>query len=149
MAATDDRNDPYRSFNFEVDFGDQTIAGFTEVTGLNADGDAADYREGTDKVNSVRKLLGLRKYTNIQLKRGFTKNDRLWQWYASAANGRNDRRDGTITLLDEQRRAVLRWRVRGAWVNKIETGGFKANASEVLIETVELVHEGVTLEPVR
>lgn len=149
MAATDDRNDPYRSFNFEVDFGDQTIAGFTEVTGLNADGDVADYREGTDKVNSVRKLLGLRKYTNIQLKRGFTKNDRLWQWYASTANGRNDRRDGTITLLDEQRRAVLRWRVRAAWVNKIETGGFKANASEVLIETVELVHEGVTLEPVR
>src|SRR4051794_29924163 len=106
MAATAARNAPYRGFNFEVDFGDQTIAGFSEVTGLNTDGDAADYREGIDKVNSVRKLMGLRKYSNVQLKRGYTKNDRLWRWYTNIANGALDRRDGTITLMDEQRRPV-------------------------------------------
>lgn len=148
MATTDNRNDPFRSFNFEVDFGDQTIAGFSEVTGLTVDGDATDYREGTDRVNSVRKLLGLRKYTNIQLKRGYTRNDKLWRWFSATANGINDRRDGIITLLDEQRRPVLRWRIRAAWVNKLETSGFKASASEVLIETVELVHEGALMEAV-
>lgn len=148
MAATDNRNDPLRSFNFLVNFGDETIAGFSEVTGLTVDGDATDYREGTDKVNSVRKLVGLRKYTNIQLKRGYTRNDKLWRWFADTANGKDNRRDGIITLLDEERRPVLRWRVKSAWVNKLETGGFKASASEVLIETVELVHEGVLMEAV-
>jgi phage tail-like protein len=146
MAATDARNDPYRGFNFEVDFGDQAIAAFSEVTGLAGDGDAVDYREGTDKVNHVRKLVGLRKFGNITLKRGYTRNDRLWRWYAAIANGTPDRRDGTITLLDEGRRPVLRWRVRAAWVNKIEGPGLKANGNEVALESVELAHEGVTLE---
>jgi phage tail-like protein len=50
--------------------------------------------------------------------------------------------------MDEQRRAVLRWRVKAAWLNKLETGGFKASASEVLIETAELVHEGLQMEAV-
>ena len=31
-----------------------------------------DYREGTDMQPNVRKLVGLRKYTNITLKRGYT-----------------------------------------------------------------------------
>lgn len=146
MPVIDDRNDPFRSFNFVVNFGDDTIAGFTEVTGLTVDGDATDYREGTDKFNNVRKLLGLRKYTNIQMKRGYTRNDKMWRWFAATASGKNDRRDGLITLQDEQHRPVLRWRVKAAWLNKLETGGFKANASEVLIETVELVHEGVQME---
>jgi phage tail-like protein len=146
MAATDARNDPYRGFNFEVDFGDQTIAAFSEVSGLTAEGDAVDYREGTDKVNHVRKLVGLRKFAMIVLKRGYTRNDRLWRWYAAIADGTPDRRDGTITLLDEARTPVLRWRVRAAWVNKIEGPSLKASGNEVAIESVELCHEGLSIE---
>lgn len=148
MAATDARNDPYRGFNFTANFGDDTSAGFTEITGLTVEGDAADYREGLDKANSVRKLMGLRKFANIQLKRGYTKNNRFWQWYANVLQGVPDRRDGVITLMDESRRPVLRWVVKAAWINKIETSAFKANASEVMLETVELVHEGVVMEAV-
>ncbi len=148
MAATDARNDPYRAFNFEVNFGDDTIAGFSEVSGLVAEGDPADYREGRDKWNHVRRLIGLRKFPNLQLKRGYTKNNKFWLWYANIANGRPDRRDGIITLLDEGHRPVLRWHVRAAWVNKIEGPSLKASGSEVAIESVELCHEGITFEPV-
>ncbi len=148
MAATDARNDPYRGFNFEVSFGESAAAGFSAVSGLTAEGDVAEYREGSDRSNSVRKLPGLRKFANVQLKRGVTRDDKLWRWYAGTANGKSDRREVTITLLDEQRRPVLRWLLRAAWVNKIESGGLKASASEILIETVELVHEGVSIEPV-
>lgn len=148
MAATDARNDPYRSFNFTANFGDDTSAGFTEISGLTVEGDAVDYREGVDKANAMRKLIGLRKYANIQLKRGYTKNNKFWLWFSNIQQGVQDRRDGVITLMDESRRPVLRWVVKAAWINKIETGGFKSNASEVLLETVELVHEGVVMEPV-
>jgi phage tail-like protein len=146
MAATDARNDPYRGFNFVVDFGDQTIAAFSEVSGLTAEGDSVDYREGTDKANNVRKLVGLRKFANITLKRGYTRNNKLWLWYANIANGTQDRRDGTITLLDEARTAVLRWRLRAAWVNKIEGPALKASGNDVALESVELCHEGLSIE---
>lgn len=148
MAATDARNDPYRAFNYEVDFGDKTSAGFSEVSGLTADGDHVDYREGTDPFNYVRRLTGLRKYANIRLIRGYTKNDKLWQWYEAIANGKNDRRDIIITLKDEEHKPVLRWTVVAAWVNKIEGPTLKAAGNDIALEAVEICHEGIHMQRV-
>lgn len=144
--ATGDRRDPYRSFNFQLVIDGVPLGAFTECSGLTAEGDPVDYREGTDVAPNVRKLVGLRKYTNIMLKRGYTQDTSLWQWYVNIANGIPDRRNVTIVLLNEERQAVLRWHAEGAWVNKIEGPMFKASGNEVAMESVELVHEGLTLE---
>jgi phage tail-like protein len=147
--ATADRRDPYRSFNFELEIDGVPLGAFAEASGLTAEGDAVDYREGTDKQNHVRKLVGLRKSTNITLKRGYTKDDSLWRWYLSVANGDPDRvirRAVTIVLKNEAREPVLRWQAANAWINKIEGPSFKASGNEVAMESVELVHEGLTLE---
>lgn len=143
--ATGERRDPYRSFNFEV-IVDGVRSAFSECSGLTADGDAVDYREGTDMQPNVRKLMGLRKYTNITLKRGYTQDNSLWQWYTNIANGIADRRNVTITLMNEERKAVIRWHAENAWINKIEGPGFKASSNEVSVESVDLVHEGLTME---
>lgn len=143
--ATGERRDPYRSFNFEV-IVDGVRSAFSECSGLTADGDAVDYREGTDMQPNVRKLMGLRKYTNLTLKRGYTQDNSLWQWYTNIANGIADRRNVTITLMNEERKAVIRWHAENAWINKIEGPGFKASSNEVSVESVDLVHEGLTME---
>jgi phage tail-like protein len=72
--ANGQRNDPYRSFNFRVDIDGLESAAFSEVSGLTAEGDSVDYREGTDATNTVRKLIGLRKFGTLTLKRGYTTN---------------------------------------------------------------------------
>jgi phage tail-like protein len=143
--ATGQRNDPYRSFNFRVEIDGLTVGSFSECSGLSSDGDAVDYREGTDLPLNVRKLPGLRKYSNISLKRGYTKNKELWEWYRNIVNGVADRRNGTIILMDEERRDVLRWDFENGWINKIEAPSFKATGNEVAIESVEIVHEGLKL----
>lgn len=143
--ATGTRVDPYRSFNFRVEIDGLTVGAFSECSGLSSDGDAIDYREGTDKPLTVRKLPGLRKYANISLKRGYTPNTELWAWYRNIVNGVSDRRNGSIILMDEERRDVLRWNFENGWINKIEAPSFKASGNEVAIETVEIVHEGLTL----
>ena len=66
--ATGDRNDPYRSFNFQLEIDNIPTGAFSECSGLTAEGDAVDYREGTDLQPNVRKLVGLRKFSNIVLK---------------------------------------------------------------------------------
>lgn len=144
--ATDKRNDPFRTFNFEVQIEGTPVAAFSEVSGLTAEGDPVDYREGTDPANNVRKLVGLRKFTNITLKRGYTQNDTLWRWYVNIANGVRDRRNGSIVLRDEAHTPVLRWNFENAWVNKIEGPTMNATSNEVGIEAVELCHEGLTME---
>ena len=84
---TGNRDDPYRGFNFRIELDDATVASFSECSGLTFDTDPVEYREGTDIPLHVRKLTGLRKFANIALKRGFTDNTELWDWYNKILNG--------------------------------------------------------------
>ena len=144
--ATDERIDPFRVFNFIVDIDNTTVAGFSEVAGLTAEGDPVEYREGADVENHVRKLTGLRKYANLTFKRGYTKDATLWQWFAAIANGEDDRRAITITMMDEAHKPVMRWNAEGSWINKIEGPSFNATGNEVSIENMEVCHEKLTIE---
>jgi len=144
--ATADRRDPYRTFNFQLEIDGVPLGAFSEASGLTAEGDAVDYREGTDLQQNVRKLTGLRKYSNIMLKRGYTQDKALWRWYGNIVNGQPDRRNVTIVLMNESRQPVLRWHAENAWVNKIEGPSFKAAGNEIAMESVELVHEGLTID---
>jgi phage tail-like protein len=144
--ANDQRTDPYRGYNFMLEIDNVPKGAFAEVGGLTAEGDSVDYREGTDMQSNVRKLPGMRKYTNVTLKRGTTQDKSLWQWYTNIMNGVADRRSVTIVLLDEARKPALRWHCENAWINKIEGPSLKASGNEVAMESVELVHEGLTLE---
>ena len=146
MPATGARNDPYRVFNFRVESDNLPIGAFSEVSGLSVDGDGVDYREGTDRDNIVRKLVGLRKVAALSFKRGYVQNDLLWQWYGNIARGVPDRRDGSVVLMDEAHNDVLRWSFRQAWINKVEGPSLKATGNEVAIETMELLHEGLVME---
>lgn len=145
MPQTGKRDDPYQQFNFLVEIDGISRAGFMECSGATTDTDPVDYREGADINLNVRKLSGLRKYTNIVLKRGYTKDKTLWAWRKKIINGDMDRRSADIVLLDEARNEVLRWRLREAWISKWESGPFDAKGNAVLVETVELMHEGLEL----
>lgn len=140
------RNDPYGQFNFLVEIDGIAAAGFSECSGLTHDTDPIEYREGSDPQLTVRKLTGLRKYTNIVLKRGFTQDDALWKWRKDIVNGKVERKSGSIKLLDEERSTVLRWNFREGWIAKWEGPGLNAKTSDVAIESLEIAHEGLDME---
>lgn len=139
------RTDPYGAFNFLVEIDGLTVAGFSECSGLSSETAVIEYREGSDP-SHVRKLIGLRKFTNIVLKRGLTANRDLWQWHQSTARGTPDRRSGAIVLLDDERNAVARFRFVEGWIAKWVGPSLKASGNEIAIETIEIVHEGLELE---
>jgi phage tail-like protein len=136
------RVDPFRGFNFLVEIDGITQAGFQEVSGLDASTDPVDYREGADP-NHVRKLTGLNKYTPITLKRGITTTDELWKWRETVINGKTERRNGSIVLLDESGAEKLRWNFSDAWPSKWTGPSFNATSTAVAIETLEITHEEV------
>jgi phage tail-like protein len=144
--ATDDRLDPFRVFNFVVDIDNTPVAGFSEVSGLTSEGETTEYREGNEPENHVRKLVGLRKYSNLTLKHGYVKDDTFFRWYTNIANGVPDRRNGSVILMNEAHQPVLRWNFENAWINKLEAPSLNATGNEVAIETLELCHEKLTLE---
>ncbi|SRR5579871_2502375 len=145
MGSPGTRIDPYRGYNFRVEIDNTAVASFRECSGLTLSTDMVDYREGTDKPLSVRKLTGLRKYNALTFKRGFTKNEDLWDWYKNIVNGVDDRRNGAVVLQDEQHNDVLRWTFTGALISKWEGPTMNATSNDVAIETMEITPELVAL----
>src|SRR3954462_8870311 len=116
MPETGQREDPFRAYNFLVDIDGITIAGFREVSGLSGDGEVINYREGTDRILTVRKIPGLRRFTDLTLRRGMTRSQVLWQWRLTTLRGGTERRNGAIRLRDEQQHSVAEWRFENGWV---------------------------------
>lgn len=143
--ATGDRDDPFASFNFLVEIDGVTKAGFSEVSGLSMTTDVIEYRNGNEDI-TPRKLPGLKKFANITLKRGFTKDGGLFKWRKTVLDGKTERHTGSITLLDESRKAALRWNFVQAWPSKLDGPSFNAKNNEVAIETLEIVVEGLEVE---
>jgi phage tail-like protein len=140
--AVGDRKDPFRSYNFLVELDGITRAGFRECSGLDSTQDPVEYREGNEPP-TARKLPGLVKHSNITLKRGVTDDAQLWEWRKKAMDGKVERKNGSIILLDEAGAEKLRWNFREGWPTKWTGPTFNATGNEVAIETLEIVHEGV------
>jgi phage tail-like protein len=138
------RDDPYSAFNFRLEIQGITAASFSECSGLSCEVDVIEYRSGGE-AGSVRKLPGVRKYANIVLKRGITKNRELWDWYKSVLDGKVQRKEGSILLLNDAGQEVLRWNFHQGWPRKYEGPTLNASSSEVAIETIEIAHEGLEL----
>lgn len=137
------RDDPYKAFNFLVEIDGIAVAAFSEVSGLESETEVIEYRVGSEKTNTVRKLPGLTKYANIVLRRGVTQDADLWNWRKSIVDGEIDRRNGSIILLDDKRTEVVRWHFRDGWICKWEGPTLNARANEVAIESIEIAHEGL------
>jgi len=137
------RPDPFRGFNFLVEIDGITQAGFQECSGLDSQTASIDYREGGD-ANHVRKLPGLNSFTPISLKRGITDSDELWKWRLTAVEGKAERRNGSVVLLDEKGAEKLRWNFSSAWASKWTGPAFNSTGNAIAVETLEITHEELT-----
>jgi phage tail-like protein len=137
--------DPYLGFNFFVEWNGIIHAGFQECSGLDSTQSASEYREGTDPL-TTRKLPGLISYSNITLKRGLTNNDELWQWRQNLMKGKKDRRQISIVLLDDTGEEKVRWNLTNCWPVTWTGPSLSASGNDAAVETLELAHEGVTVD---
>jgi phage tail-like protein len=149
MADDPKKNYPLPKFHFQLDWGGTRI-GFTEVSGLDFETEVIEYREGSSPTYNKTKQPGLTKFSNVTLKRGTFLGDfeyfEQWKKTQLFQEGKEKfRRDVTIRLLDEEHQPVISWTLSRAWPSKIQSTDLKADANEVAIETMELVHEGLSI----
>jgi phage tail-like protein len=136
------RTDPYVGFRFLVEVESLVVGGFQEVTGLQAELEADDYREGgnNDFVHSLPKGT---KYPRLVLKRGITDSDTLWKWQVKVRGGRIERRTVHIVLLDEEKERKWDWRCVEAYPSKWSGPDFKSDTAAIAIEAIEFAHHGI------
>jgi phage tail-like protein len=141
-------NYPLPKFHYQVQWGGSRL-GFTEVTGLTVENELIEYREGNSLEYSKIKMPGMQKYGNITLKRGTFKSDNeFFNWWNTKSLGNIERRDLTISLLNEEHQPVMVWKIKNAWPVKMQSADLKSDANEVAIETLELAHEGLVVEAI-
>jgi phage tail-like protein len=145
------RPDPYAGYSFLMtvngvsDDGSATAGSFSEISGIEVEIAPIEYRNGSE-LNTVRKMAGLVKYTNLTCKRGVTGDLNFWNWILAGINGQVQRADGSIVLRDEAHAEVMRWNFRRAWPCKFTGPGLNAANNEIAIDTMEICHEGIEID---
>ena len=150
MAVFRDR--PYAQFNFLVDLGTGTTAGpqagFQEVSGLGMEVTVAEYRNGNEKQNSVRKVTGLNKVTDVTLKRGVIGSTNLYDWLNKIRDGNQSALQTVVVQLQNEDHTdiVATWKLLGARIMKLTTGPFSAKGTDVAMEEMTLAYERLEME---
>jgi len=146
------RERPYVQFNFLVDLGngvtDGADAGFQEVSGVGMEVTVAEYRTGNSRENSVMKITGLNKATDVTMKRGVIGALDLYSWLDDIRNGnQNALRTVTIRLQNEDHSEVVQtWKLLRARIIKHSSGPFNAKGSDVAMEELVLAYERLEME---
>lgn len=137
---------PLPKFHFSIDWGGTSI-GFSEASGLDVETEVIEYRDGASPEYHSIKMPGRQKFSNITLKRGtFKADNEFFDWWNTKALNTVERRDLTISLLNENHEPVVVWKVKAAWPVKVQSTDLKADGNEVAIETLELAHEGLVIQ---
>lgn len=123
----------------------QTAAGvFMEASGLEVEIDVMDYQEGGNN-SFVHRLPGFTKTSNLTLKRGITKSNEFYKWFAEISNSTIERKQVTVIMYDSAGKEVLRWNFLNAYPVRWVGPQFQASEAAVAVETIELAHEGITV----
>jgi phage tail-like protein len=146
------RNNPYGAFNFIVRLGDtggedQIVGGFSDFSGAGSEVKYAEYRNGNDPENHVRKIANTNTTSDVTLKRGIIGDLRLFTWLKDTREGDHDPRTVTVILLDEKRANVCQWVLRAAQPKKWTGPTLAAKGgSDVAMEELQLVAERIDFE---
>jgi phage tail-like protein len=150
MAVFRDR--PYVQFNFLVDLGtgntDGPDAGFQEISGIGMEVTVSEYRNGNEKENSVRKITGMNKATDVTMKRGVIGSLTLYNWLNQIRNGdQNALRNVVIQLQNEDHTAVVQtWKLLRARITKHTSGPLNAKGTDVAMEELVVAYERLEME---
>jgi phage tail-like protein len=139
-------------FNFLVDLGtgntDGPEAGFQEISGIGMEVTVSEYRNGNEKENSVRKITGLNKSTDVTLKRGVIGSLNLYRWLDQIRNGdQSAMRTVVISMQNEDHTAVvMTWKLLRARIIKHTSGPLNAKGTDVAMEELTLAYERLEME---
>jgi len=137
---------PLVKFSFQVKWDDLEFV-FQEVTGLSSETQVIEYRGGNSKVYSTVKMPGIKKFSNVTLKKGMCKDyNALWEKYNLMKMNTCKRTTITISLLDETHCVTMSWILTNAFPVKMSITDMKSDGDEIAVESIELAHEGLLIQ---
>ncbi len=138
--------DPYRAYNFKFEFQGAVQAHFVRVEGLGLKLERILYRAGGEHAQ-VRAIPGRVEYTPVTLRYGLTDSTVMVKWLFAASEGRVQRENVSIAMLDDSGSLeVRRWNLIGAWPCELRTPDLDAIGNEIAIETLTIAYDRLELD---
>lgn len=137
--------DPVATYSFALELQSVTEAVFRDASGFSTENEVIEYKQQSKDGKTIyHKIPGNLKWSNITLKRGITDNLSLWEWRKKIVDGQveTQRKDGSIVGYSADGKEVVRYNFRRGWPCKWDSGEMNAGSNEVIIETLEIAHEG-------
>ena len=129
------------SNKFRVEIEGVTAGSFTTFEGIDTETEVVIFNNGNDM--QVRKRPGRTTYANLVLKRGYINTDELWSWYKAVADGKIERKAGSIISLGDDGSEIIRYNFYEGWPCRWKGMKFDANKNGTLFEEIELAIEKV------
>lgn len=117
------------------------LGSWTKAEGLDVAWDIAEYRMG-DGGNDRLYFPGNTKYTNVKLIRGVSEETKKVKQWLDKNSWEMEVFTGSIQLFTTGAQMVTEWTLRDVMPAKWSITSFDAGASQVAMETLELVHRG-------
>lgn len=148
MAGSTRGSDPLIGFNYaiEVDGPVKCEGYFTDVSGITSENEVVEHKVVNDKgQESVQKIPGRIKYTDITLKWGLTDNLSFWDWRQMVVEGKMDdaRANCSIVMFDRDYTPIVRWDIENAWPTKVSGPSLSSGSNEFSVEELTITHEGI------
>jgi phage tail-like protein len=143
MAAERDE-DPLIGFTFALDLSGKVAGFFTECSGLGSENEVVEHKVVTEKgIEIIIKQPGRLKFNDIVLKRGVTKDMKIWEWRKLVEDGKlkDARTNGSLIMMSRDLQPVARWDFRNAWPSKVTGPTTKSDSNEIGIEEMTIVCE--------
>lgn len=145
---------PLPVYNYRVEFiGESDPISFSEVSGLSLSFETHTFKESQSSNLPGPKILYMPAQinpVNISLKKGVVRGgvslSVLYDWIRTTQINQIEKKDITISLLDETGSPVIVWKVINAFPTKLDAPTFDANSNDVAIESMELMADRIEIE---
>ena len=133
--------------HFAIGVDGTDIAIFSELSGINSEVEPQEYISSDSDGNVLHtKQFGKVKPPKVTLKRALDGSKAIWAWHEAVLAGDPAAlRSCTLSLKSASGDINISYELENAWPAKVDIAGMKAGASDVIMETVELVCDQIIM----
>lgn len=138
---------PIPVFYYQVSIDGEDAIAFSEVSGLSISHETITYKDGLSWRHGNKHMPGMSTPVNLTLNKGIVKSDSyLFDWMSTIKLNTVEKRDITISLLNENHEPTVSWVVKDAFPTKLNAPSFNASSNEVAIESLELMATSLSVK---
>lgn len=138
-------DDDFQGAYFQLEMDGLTLGWFTGCSGLTLEFDVVTFKEGNGSAVVERKRPGKAKYEEVVLKRGFTQDKALYDWFDTVVKSAEavPYKTGAIVIFDRTQKEVARFNLDHSWPSKLSVSDLQAGTDEVMVEELTIQHEKI------